>query len=62
MGREFPVEVETMTRPREHYRTEEFRILGLPAAPAILLGEEVLVQGKDLADEELIAALRRRLG
>lgn len=53
--------MEILSRSREAYRSEEYASLGLPAAPAIMIGEEIIVQGKDISEEELETAIRRHL-
>jgi|GEM_PF-670681 len=59
LGEKYGIEVEIISKPREAYRSEEYARLGLPVAPAIMIGEEVIVQGKDIDEEELEAAVRR---
>lgn len=61
LGEKYGIEVEIISRPREAYKSEEYARLGLPAAPAIMIGEEIIVQGKDISEEELEAAIRRHL-
>ncbi len=40
----------------------EYVELDLPAAPAIMVGEEVIVEGSDMAEQKLEAAICRHLG
>ena len=62
MGEKYPIEIETFSKPREEYRSGEHARLGWPVAPAIVVGDELLVQGQDIAEEKLEAAIRRHLG
>jgi hypothetical protein len=62
LGEKYKVEVETTTRPHQEYRTEEYAKLGLPAAPAILVGDELVVQGCDVDEGKVEAAICRHLG
>lgn len=39
--------IETVSKPRDAYRTAEYQATGLPVAPAVLLNDELLVQGED---------------
>ncbi|MCK7513371.1 MAG: hypothetical protein MZV70_61285 [Desulfobacterales bacterium] len=35
--------------------------LGLPMAPAVMVGDEIIVQGCEAAEEKVEAAIRRQL-
>ena len=39
------VEIETISRPRQEFRDIEYMKLGLPMAPAVMVGDEIIVQG-----------------
>jgi hypothetical protein len=56
------VEIETTSKPNQEYRTEEYARLGLPMAPAIMVGDELIVQGCDVDEEKLEAAICQHLG
>ncbi len=56
------MEIETISKPHQQYRTEEYARSGLPIAPAILVGDELVVQGCDVAEEKVEAAICRHLG
>jgi hypothetical protein len=40
----------------------EYAKLDLPIAPAVMVGDEILVEGSDVREEELVKAIRNRLG
>lgn len=61
LGKKFDLPVEVVTKPREAYQSMAYADLGLPRAPAIMLGGEILVQGKDIAEQELEEMIRRTL-
>jgi hypothetical protein len=61
LGEKYDLEIETLSKPREYYRTAEYIASGLPAAPAIMLGDEILIQGGPISEEALESAIRRRL-
>ena len=42
--------------------TDEYFELDLPVAPAVMVGDEILVEGTDISDHELEAAICRHLG
>ena len=56
------MEIETTSRPFQEYRTEEYARLGLPMAPAIMVADELIVQGCDVDEDKLEAAICRQLG
>ncbi len=62
LGAEYPIEIETMSKPRAEYQTDEYMELDLPRAPAIMVGDEVLVEGSDVTEEKVVAEIRKQLG
>lgn len=62
LGKKYDLEIEVTSRPRQEYGTAEYLATNLPAAPAIVIGEEVIVKGRDITEEDLEAAIRRHLG
>lgn len=61
LGGRYDLEIETVSQPREAYRGPEYLASGRPAAPAIMVGEELLAQGCGVTEEVLEAAIRRHL-
>jgi hypothetical protein len=55
------VEIETISKPRQGFRDIEYMKLGLPMAPAVMVGDEIIVQGCEAAEEKVEAAIRRQL-
>lgn len=55
------VEVEVTSLPREEYRTENYRRSELPAAPAIMIDDEVITQGADIEENQLKALIAGHL-
>jgi len=62
LGEKYQVEIETVSKPNQEYRSEEYAKLGLPLAPAIMVGDELIVQGCDVDEDKLEAAICRHLG
>jgi hypothetical protein len=54
--------VETVSKSREAYQAEACVASGLPAAPAIMVENELAAQGPSISDEGLEAVIRRHLG
>jgi hypothetical protein len=61
LGEKYDIEVEIISKPIEEYNTDEYFELDLPVAPAIMVGEEIVVEGSDISDEKLEAVIHRHL-
>jgi hypothetical protein len=62
LGRKYDVEIETISKPIAKYNTDEYFELDLPVAPAVMVGDEIIVEGSDVSEEKIAAAIRRHLG
>ncbi len=63
LGQKYEIETEVISQPKVDYFTDEYEALGLPPAPAAMVGEEVVLQGgADISEAKLEAAIRRHLG
>lgn len=50
------------SQPKAEYESEEWADQDLPCAPAVMIGDDVVVEGSDIGEEKLVGALRERLG
>lgn len=62
LGEKYEIEIETISKPRQEYKTIEYDHLGLPVAPAIMVGEEIVVEGADISDDNLKEVICNHLG
>jgi hypothetical protein len=62
LGQKYEIELETVSKPRAEYQTDEYFELDLPVAPAVMVGEEIVVEGSDVAEEKLEAVICQHLG
>ena len=62
LGEKYGITVEVITKPREEYAGGAYSKPGLPVAPAIMVGEQVLVEKSDVTLEKLELAIQRELG
>ena len=62
LGRKYDIEIESISKPREEYGSEEYSKLGLPVAPAIIVGEETVVERSDIPEEKLETVICNHLG
>ena len=62
LGQQYDIEIETVSKPKAEYMTDEYFELDLPVAPAVMVGDEILVEGTDISHDLLEAAICRHLG
>ena len=62
LGQKYAVEIETISKPIADYQTDEYFELDLPAAPAVMVADEIVVEGSDVPDAQLEAVICRHLG
>jgi hypothetical protein len=43
----YDIEIDVTSKPKTDYMTDEYFALDLPVAPAIMVGEEIITEGKD---------------
>ena len=58
----YAIEMETISKPIADYQTDEYFELDLPTAPAVMVGDDIVVEGADVAEAQLEAAICRGLG
>jgi len=61
LGEQYEIGIETVSKPRGLYHTDEHFELDLPVAPAVMVGGEILVEDAGVDEHELEAAICRRL-
>jgi len=61
LGEKYDVEIETTSKPKDEYMTDGYFELDLPVAPAVMVGEEIVVEGTDIAQYALEQAICRHL-
>ncbi len=62
LGEKYDIEMETISKPLEEYNTDEYFELELPVAPAVMVGEEIVVEGSDVSEEKLESVICGHLG
>ena len=61
LGDRYDIEMVTIEKPKDEYMTDEYFALDLPVAPAIMVGDEIIVEGSDISRRKLEAAIRAGL-
>ena len=62
LGQKYEFEAEVISKPIADYQKDEYFELDLPTAPAIMVGEEIVVEGADVPEDKLEAVICRHLG
>ena len=62
LGEKYEIDIETMSKPKADYLTDEYFELELPVAPAVMVGEEIVVEGADISQDKLESAICQQLG
>ena len=62
LGEKYDIEIETTSKPIAAYQTDDYFELDLPAAPAVMVAEEIVVEGTDVAEDKLETVICRHLG
>ncbi len=56
------IEIEVISKPIAEYQCDEYFELDLPVAPAIMVGDEIVVEGSNISQDEVESAICRQLG
>jgi hypothetical protein len=56
------IEIEVTSKPIADYQSDEYFELDLPVAPAIMVGEEIAVEGSNISQDKVESLICRCLG
>jgi hypothetical protein len=62
LGEKYPVEFDITSKPKSEYETDEYFTLDLPVAPAVMVGDDIVVEGSDVSEHDLEVVICRHLG
>ncbi len=62
LGAKYLIEIQTISKPKAQYQTDEYFEQELPVAPAVMVGDEIVTEGSDVGEEKLEAVICRHLG
>ena len=62
LGTKYPVEIDITSKPKAEYLTDAYFELDLPVAPAVMVGDEIVVEGTDVSEHEVEVHICRQLG
>lgn len=61
LGQKYDIDIETISKAKEKYMTDEYFELDLPVAPAVMIADEIVVEGTDVAELELEKVICKHL-
>ncbi len=61
LGKKYEIQTEVISKPIAEYNTDEYFELELPVAPAIMVGDEIVVEGSDVSENKLENVIRQHL-
>ena len=61
LGEKYDIKIETISKPKADYMTDEYFELDLPVAPAVMVGEEIVVEGSDIGKFEIETEICKQL-
>ena len=62
LGESYDIEIEVPPKPKAEYLTDDYFALDLPVAQAIMVGDEIVVEGTDIDQDKVETAICRFLG
>lgn len=62
LGDKYDIKIEVTSKAIAEYLTDEYFALDLPVAPAIMVGDEIIVEGTDVDDHVAEVAICKSLG
>ncbi len=62
LGAKYDITVETISKPRAEYQTDAWFELDLPVAPAVMVEDEIVVEGADVSLDMVEECICRHLG
>ena len=62
LGKKFDIQIETISKVKAEYMTDEYFELDLPVAPAVMVDDEIVVEGSDISQEKLESTICSHLG
>jgi hypothetical protein len=62
LGKKYPIDIDVTSKPQAEYQTDTYFELDLPVAPAVMVGDEIIVEGADVTEYEVEVCICRHLG
>ncbi|MFH0785950.1 MAG: hypothetical protein V2B20_28920 [Pseudomonadota bacterium] len=56
------IEIEVTSKPKADYQNDDYFALDLPVAPAVMVGDEIVVEGANVSQDKVENVICRCLG
>lgn len=61
LGKKYSIDIEVVSKPKAEYMTDEYFELNLPVAPAIMVADKIVVEGKNVSQHDVEVSICRHL-
>ncbi len=61
LGNKYPIDIEVTSHPKAAYMTDAYFGLDLPVAPAVMVADEIVVEGQHVSQHEVEVSICRHL-
>lgn len=62
LGEKYAIDIGITSKPKAEYQTDEYFELDLPVAPAVMVGDEIVVEGENVSEDKVEVVICRHLG
>lgn len=61
LGEKYPIDLEVISKPKAEYMTDAYFEMDLPVAPAVMVADEIVVEGQNVSRHEVEVIICRHL-
>lgn len=61
LGTKYPIDIEVISKPKAEYMTDAYFEQDLPVAPAVMVNDEIVVEGQNVSPHEVEVSICRHL-
>ena len=61
LGQKYEINIEITSKPKAEYMTDEYFELDLPVAPAVMVGDDIVVEGSDVSQFDIETSICKQL-
>lgn len=61
LGAKYAIDIEVTSKPKADYMTDEYFELDLPVAPAVMVADEIVVEGENVSQYNVEVVICRHL-
>lgn len=61
LGQKYEIDIQVTSKPKAEYTTDEYFELDLPVAPAVMVGNKIVVEGSDIGQFQIETEICKQL-